>query len=69
MIDFAHSTFEGFLNDAPAYEGADDGVLLGLSSLLRLARATLEQCDESTPSETSVAPSVVATAVAAVDAS
>ena len=33
MIDFAHSTFEGFLDDPPLHEGPDSGYLKGLESL------------------------------------
>ncbi|KAL3106734.1 hypothetical protein niasHT_011999 [Heterodera trifolii] len=35
MIDFAHSTFNGFLDDQP-YSSTDDGYLLGMDSLLRI---------------------------------
>lgn len=35
MIDFAHSTFNGFLNDEK-YDGIDDGYLLGCDSLIRV---------------------------------
>uniref|UniRef100_F1L8A9 Kinase n=1 Tax=Ascaris suum TaxID=6253 RepID=F1L8A9_ASCSU len=35
MIDFAHSTFEGFLNDERHY-GPDEGYLLGIDSLVDL---------------------------------
>lgn len=35
MIDFAHSTFNGFLNDK-RYSGPDKGYLLGLNSLTRI---------------------------------
>uniref|UniRef100_A0A914ICJ2 Kinase n=1 Tax=Globodera rostochiensis TaxID=31243 RepID=A0A914ICJ2_GLORO len=35
MIDFAHSTFNGFLDDQP-YSGTDEGYLLGMDSLLRI---------------------------------
>lgn len=35
MIDFAHSTFNGFLDDK-IYNGADDGYLLGIDSLIEI---------------------------------
>ncbi|KAF7639777.1 Kinase [Meloidogyne graminicola] len=35
MIDFAHSTFNGFLGDK-SYEGADDGYILGIDTLLNI---------------------------------
>lgn len=35
MIDFAHSTFNGFLTDK-VYNGADDGYLLGIDSLIEI---------------------------------
>uniref|UniRef100_A0A914LHP9 Kinase n=2 Tax=Meloidogyne TaxID=189290 RepID=A0A914LHP9_MELIC len=35
MIDFAHSTFNGFLGDK-LYTGADDGYILGIDSLLNI---------------------------------
>lgn len=35
MIDFEHSTFNGFLNDK-RYSGPDKGYLLGLNSLTRI---------------------------------
>ncbi|KAE9551790.1 hypothetical protein FO519_004994 [Halicephalobus sp. NKZ332] len=44
MIDFAHSTFRGFLDDK-VYSGMDDGYLLGIDSLI----STLEQILISQP--------------------
>ncbi|KAL7072258.1 hypothetical protein ACQ4LE_008819 [Meloidogyne hapla] len=35
MIDFAHSTFNGFLGDK-SYTGVDDGYILGIDSLLNI---------------------------------
>ncbi|VDM49634.1 unnamed protein product [Toxocara canis] len=35
MIDFAHSTFEGFLDDE-RYSGPDEGYLLGIDSLIEV---------------------------------
>ncbi|TKR95399.1 hypothetical protein L596_009574 [Steinernema carpocapsae] len=37
MIDFAHSTFTGFLQDK-TYEGSDEGYLLGIDTLLRIIK-------------------------------
>lgn len=42
MIDFEHSTFPGFRNDAP-YTGTDSGYLLGLRSLAATIKAVLEE--------------------------
>lgn len=35
MIDFAHATFKGFLDDK-YYNGVDEGYLLGLDSLISI---------------------------------
>ncbi|KAK0422666.1 hypothetical protein QR680_007710 [Steinernema hermaphroditum] len=44
MIDFAHSTFGGFLNDK-AYSGVDDGYLLGVETLLRITRVFIADAE------------------------
>uniref|UniRef100_A0A7E4WCZ3 Kinase n=1 Tax=Panagrellus redivivus TaxID=6233 RepID=A0A7E4WCZ3_PANRE len=49
MIDFAHSTFDGFLEDK-LYPGADEGYLLGVDSLIAileqiLSTSTLFHCE------------------------
>jgi hypothetical protein len=41
MIDFAHSTFNGFLDDAP-YMGIDEGYLLGIDSLINFLNVFLQ---------------------------
>lgn len=41
MIDFAHSTFKGFLNDQ-IYEGVDDGYLLGINSLIEIVESVFK---------------------------
>jgi hypothetical protein len=46
MIDFAHSSFSGFLEDKP-YPGLDEGYLLGLDSLLRFSKEILDQISSS----------------------
>uniref|UniRef100_A0AC34QXR8 Kinase n=1 Tax=Panagrolaimus sp. JU765 TaxID=591449 RepID=A0AC34QXR8_9BILA len=40
MIDFAHSTFNGFLDDK-IYSGTDDGYLLGINSLISILEQIL----------------------------
>lgn len=42
MIDFAHSTFNGFMNDT-TYDGPDEGYLLGLDSLINLLNDIIEK--------------------------
>lgn len=44
VIDFAHSTFEGFLDDDIIHEGPDRGFLKGIDSLLTLLQHFL--CEE-----------------------
>lgn len=41
MIDFAHSTFNGFLEDKP-YTGIDEGYLLGIDSLINFLTIFLQ---------------------------
>lgn len=36
MVDFAHSTFEGFGEDSTVHEGVDAGYLLGLQTLINI---------------------------------
>ena len=36
MIDFAHSTFEGFMDDPIIHEGPDSGYIKGLDSLISI---------------------------------
>ncbi|XP_054711888.1 inositol hexakisphosphate kinase 1-like [Uloborus diversus] len=38
MIDFAHTTYEGYDGDTTVHSGPDTGYLLGLDSLIRLLR-------------------------------
>ncbi|MFH4976684.1 hypothetical protein AB6A40_003393 [Gnathostoma spinigerum] len=42
MIDFAHSTFHGFLDDSE-YFGIDEGYMLGVDSLLDVINCALKQ--------------------------
>ncbi|VDK45619.1 unnamed protein product [Anisakis simplex] len=42
MIDFAHSTFNGFLDDQ-RYSGPDDGYLLGIDSLITLLNTIINR--------------------------
>jgi hypothetical protein len=42
MIDFAHSTYTGFLEDK-AYLSVDTGYLLGLNSLIRIITAIAQE--------------------------
>lgn len=41
MIDFAHSTYDGFLEDQ-TYQGVDEGYLLGVESLIQVLNALIE---------------------------
>jgi len=41
MIDFAHSTFNGFMNDK-SYSGPDNGYILGIDTLLGLLQERLD---------------------------
>ena len=41
MIDFAHSTFEGFMDDPILHEGPDAGYIKGLDSLLTILQSAL----------------------------
>lgn len=41
MIDFAHSTFKGFLDDKIVYEGPDNDCLVALDNLIILLRELL----------------------------
>jgi inositol-hexakisphosphate 5-kinase len=41
MIDFAHSTFNGFLDDAP-YSGIDEGYILGIDSMINFLTMFLQ---------------------------
>ncbi len=41
MIDFAHSTFEGFLKDSVVHIGPDAGYIKGLDSLIHLLQRAL----------------------------
>ncbi|KAI1708181.1 inositol polyphosphate kinase domain-containing protein [Ditylenchus destructor] len=42
MIDFAHSTFQGFMEDK-LYTGVDEGYLLGMDSLITILKAILDE--------------------------
>ena len=41
MIDFAHSTFEGFMDDPVIHEGPDSGYIKGLDSLVTILQNAL----------------------------
>ena len=41
MIDFAHSTFEGFMDDPIGHEGPDSGYITGLDSLIKILQNAL----------------------------
>ena len=43
MIDFAHSTFEGFLDDPITHSGPDSGYLKGLDTLIRIIFRNLKE--------------------------
>uniref|UniRef100_A0A1I7Z5E2 Kinase n=1 Tax=Steinernema glaseri TaxID=37863 RepID=A0A1I7Z5E2_9BILA len=45
MIDFAHSTFSGFLEDQERHKGPDEGYLLGIDTLLRITKAFIEDAE------------------------
>ena len=40
MIDFAKSTFDGFMNDSIKHEGPDLGYIKGLDSLISILKKT-----------------------------
>ena len=42
MIDFAHSTFEGFMDDPVIHEGPDSGYIKGLDSLMSIIQNAQE---------------------------
>ena len=42
MIDFAHSTFDGFMDDPVVHIGPDHGYLKGLTTLIRLMESWLK---------------------------
>ncbi|UYV68995.1 hypothetical protein LAZ67_6001963 [Cordylochernes scorpioides] len=46
MIDFAHSTHEGFKGDKTVHCGPDDGYLLGLKNLIKILQE-VQGCDDS----------------------
>lgn len=48
MIDFAHSTFNGFVDD-DQYEGVDEGYLLGIESLIRVLSSILNESLQPVP--------------------
>ena len=41
MIDFAHSTFKGFMNDPIVHFGPDHGYLQGLDSLISILQKAI----------------------------
>ena len=43
MIDFAHSTFEGFMGDPISHSGPDHGYIKGLDSLIELLESALDR--------------------------
>ena len=43
MIDFAHSTFQGFMEDPVAHIGPDQGYLKGLDTLIELLESAVEE--------------------------
>ena len=47
IIDFAHSTFEGFLDDPIVHEGPDAGFLKGLDTLIDVLTHALEPSSPS----------------------
>jgi hypothetical protein len=53
MIDFAHSTFNGFMEDRP-YAGVDEGYILGINSLLKFISEILDQMSTNFPNESPV---------------
>ncbi len=57
MIDFAHSTFEGFMSDPVPHSGPDSGYLKGLDTLVDIFETALVK--------TSAAPAAAAGAAAA----
>ena len=49
MIDFAHSTYRGFLDDTPVHQGPHCGFLFGLQNLIDL----FEECRSFDPQQMS----------------
>lgn len=47
MIDFAHATHQGFLQDKTAHVGPDHGYLFGLKNLIQLFETELSSSDIS----------------------
>ena len=43
MIDFAHSTYEGFMGDPIPHSGPDAGYVKGLDTLIDFLEAALEK--------------------------
>lgn len=56
MIDFAHSTYPGFLQDQ-AYSGADDGYILGIDSLCKIIYDHINDLSLDASSEEELRPS------------
>jgi len=44
MIDFAHTTHKGCLNDTIQYTGPDEGYIVGLNTLINAFEGMQEQC-------------------------
>ena len=45
MIDFAHTTYEGYMGDSTVHRGPDNGYLLGLDNLCRLLQDVLAESE------------------------
>lgn len=58
MIDFAHSTFNGFLEDRP-YSGIDEGYLLGINSLVKVTGDILDEMSSTNFLKESPSPSIL----------
>lgn len=57
MIDFAHATHHGFLQDKTAHVGPDHGYLFGLKNLIQLFETELYSSDDSQISDAAAATS------------
>uniref|UniRef100_A0A915DJK0 Kinase n=1 Tax=Ditylenchus dipsaci TaxID=166011 RepID=A0A915DJK0_9BILA len=64
LIDFAHSTFSGFMEGDKAYSGVDEGYLLGMESLITFLNAILKEtmmCSNNTISTAAKDTTVLST--------
>lgn len=56
LVDFAHSTYAGFIEDKVIHPGSDHGCLKGLQSLINILTDVLHRDDDAAPLEHSYLP-------------